>query len=237
MGLVLGGIATIVSVVFAILSLVNGKGVTSLIWFIVFIFSITILIFSIVQVVRNVTDKVKTGAEWIHEEGDRMVAESIDYKVSERQDWIDTLKFYVSEPMQKVVPPDFYENKEHFSYTNGSFEAPFIYPYFFRIQSNHELGDLVGINKEKVIIHNVAQLAFDKNYAILKIDNSLDTDQLKNNIPEVAYILFDLQKGTYQSFPNREKLKDAAEHAGYKGDYFMHELIYCYRGWLEEDTD
>ncbi|MBK7184212.1 MAG: hypothetical protein IPH89_15595 [Bacteroidetes bacterium] len=91
-GIVLGGIATLVTLVFAIISLSTGKQKNAGFWALGFAAAISILIFSIITLVQSISSKVKDGIEWIeqHDTSNKDYIEDVDQQLA-RNNWIDTL--------------------------------------------------------------------------------------------------------------------------------------------------
>jgi predicted tellurium resistance membrane protein TerC len=86
LGLILGGILTIVTIIFAIISLANGKSKNALMWGVGFAISLTIVLVSIFQMVTRVTDKVKSGIDWVKEQENSQHINNDETKKAERQE-------------------------------------------------------------------------------------------------------------------------------------------------------
>jgi hypothetical protein len=234
-GLVIGGILSLVSLVFAIISLSNSKSKNALGWFIGFIISVTILVYSIFQFVHRVSEKVKDGINWVDEHKNEMnitTGADTEARKAERQEWLDTLQNHILYKYQDKIPVDFYINKPAVTDANGIITVPFLYPYLIRFNNVYGTGDIIIEGKDSIFVQNVSQIAFDENFAIIKADNTNSPELLKAGHPETEYLLFDMRTRNFENAPNNEKLMDFADRIGYIGPKQMQSLSDVYRGWI-----
>jgi hypothetical protein len=240
-GIVIGGIATLVSIIFTIISLATGKNQNAGAWAIGFVISITILILSAYQMIIRVGEKVKSGVEWLEEQNNNKDkskdydADDTSYARQERQDFLDTLKKYVNPSFADKVPADFYDNKAPQT-REEEIVVPFLYPLSIRYNTNEFSGDIISDVNDSVFLANVTQMAFDENFAIAKVDNSSDKALLKAGRGEIEYILFDLRTREYLDFVSYEQLLDKSNKIGYTGPASMTNLSVLYRGWTDPLT-
>lgn len=236
-GIALGGILTLVTVIFTIISLASGKSKNAAIWGAGFLISITILIMCIFQLVRRVTEKVKSGVEWLEENknnGLSLNEDKDEYNKQERGYFLDTLKKYTNPSYEGKVPENFYENKPAESSADGSILVPFVYPLSIRYSPNDFSGALLNDATDSTYLKNISQMAFDENFAILKCDNTNDKVVLKEEGRKaIEYILFDLRTREYLPFESEQQLVEKAGKIGYTGPSQMTYLTDLYRGWIE----
>jgi hypothetical protein len=236
LGLILGGIMTIVTLVFAIISLANSNNSKALAWGGGLLVSLAIVIISVMQLVHKVSDKVKQGIEWTKSQENKQygsTANEEDTRKTERQEWLDSLQLHNIAKYEGKVPADFYTNKPAVKDANGLIRIPFLYPFEFKYNSVSYTGDIVMEGEDSVFVQNVSQIAFDENFAIIKVDNSQSPDLLKAGSPETEYLLFDLRTRNFESAPNMEKLLDLGNRIGYTGPTQMQYISDACRGWIE----
>ncbi|MGZ4118547.1 MAG: hypothetical protein ACXVPY_13755 [Bacteroidia bacterium] len=236
LGIVLGGILTIVSLIFAILAMAGGKTQNAIIWGLSFLIAICILVLSIVQVIKRVGEKVKNGIEWAKEHDDKgltctTAGEKSGLYQQEQQYFIDTLKKYTNENLKNKVPEDFYSKK--IVKDDGSYVFPFVFPLNIKYNNETFLGDFINYENDSTYLKNVSQMAFDENFAIVKTDNKNDPETIKAGHAEIEYILFDLRTREYLPFSNREQLLEKADKIGYSGTTSMNYLSDDYKAWIE----
>ena len=235
-GIVLGGILTLVTVIFTIISLATGKNKNAAIWGVSFLISITILIFSIFQVVKRIGEKVKSGVEWLDDQKNNGLTHTADmdeYNKQERGYFLDTLKKYTNPSYEGKVPADYYENKPAENAVDGKIIVPFVYPLSIRYSANEFSGEILSDMNDSVYLKNVSQMAFDENFAIVKCDNTNDKALLKEGRGEIEYILFDLRTREYLPFTSEQQLIEKAGKIGYTGPSQMTYLTDLYRGWID----
>ncbi|MCW3070444.1 MAG: hypothetical protein JWO44_334 [Bacteroidetes bacterium] len=236
LGLVLGGILTLVTLVFAIISLANSKTNNALAWGGGFILSLAIVLFSIFQLMHKISDKVKQGVEWAKTQENNQynsMNKDGEARKTERQEWLDSLQLHNIAKYEDKIPADFYANKPAAKDSNGLIRVPFLYPFEFRYNSVSYTGDIVMEGEDSVFVGNVSQIAFDENFAILKADNSQSPDVMKAGHAETEYMLFDLRTRNFETAPNLEKLLDLGKRIGYTGPEQMQYLSDACRGWIE----
>lgn len=237
-GIIIGGILTILTVVMAIIALSGGKSKNALAWAGGFVVSLAIVIFSVVQLVQKLSHKIKSGVEWLEEHGNNNYSSATtysndDYLKNERQYFLDTLQKYTNEIHDGKVPADFYINKEAVADANGIITVPFLYPYFIRYNNATYTGDIITETSDSTFVQNVTALAFDQNFAIVKVDNSQSPELLKANHSETEYLLYDLRTRNFEPAVNKEKLMDLAKRIGYTGPTEMLYLSEYYKGWIK----
>jgi hypothetical protein len=235
LGLIFGGIFTIVSIVFAIISLANSRTNKALAWGGGFVLSISIVLICIFQMVNRVSEKVKSGIDWVKEQENAQYDTSADDEArkNERQEWLDSLQLHNMVKYENKVPADFYINKPPVKDTNGITTIPFLYPYQILFNDVTNTGDIVMLDKDSVFVSNVSQIAFDENFAIIKVDNTQSSKALKAGRPEIEYLLYDLRTRNFEEMPNQEKLMEMADRIGYMGPKQMQYLSDACRGWIE----
>ncbi|MBA3970752.1 MAG: hypothetical protein H0X46_01155 [Bacteroidetes bacterium] len=236
-GIVLGGIATLVTLIFIVISLVGGKNKNAGIWAVAFVFSLIILILSIFQIAKRVGQKVSSGIEWMKDQKENglSTADSAteNYYVQERQYFLDTLNKYTNESLQAKMPADYYANIKAVRASDSSVILPFVYPFSIRYNSSTYLGSILSDVNDTVYLSNISQMAFDENFVIAKVENSGDTKLLKEGRGEIEYILFDLRTREYLSFVSQAQLLEKSGKIGYAGSQTMTYLSDLYRGWLD----
>jgi hypothetical protein len=236
LAIVLGGIMTIVTLVFAIVSLAQGKSQNAIIWSVGFIIAVCILVLSAVQVVKRGINKIKNEVAWEKEHkgltynGD---SDNVEYYKQEREYFLDTLKKYTNESFKDKVPADFYENVKAVKTEDSKIVVPFVYPISIKYNSYNSLGDFINDANDSVYLKNISKMAFDENFAIVKTDNKNDTEALKAGRGEVEYILFDLRTREYLPFTNEQMLLGKAGKIGYSGSTTMEYLSDDYKGWID----
>lgn len=238
-GIIIGGMLTILSIVFMIISLAQGKNHNAISWAIVFVISVSILIYSLSQLLHRVVNKVKTSVEWMkeHENDSKWSYNSNDDETRkmDRQNWLDTLQAYNMDKYDGKVPADFYINKTAVKDSKGLITVPFIYPYSIRYNSLTGTGDLLMEGNDSVFVNNISQIAFDNNFAIIKVDNSQSPAMLKQNHADIEYLLYDMRTRNFEPAKNNEMLLDLGKRIGYTGSTQMNYLSEDYKGWIEYD--
>ncbi len=235
-GIIVGGLATLLTVIFMIISLATGKNQNAGIWAIGFVVSITILILSVFQMVKRVGEKVRSGVEWMEEhknDGLTYNADTDEYNKSERGYFLDTLKKYTNPAHEGKVPADYYENKPAENTTDGKIIVPFVYPLAVRYSTMDFNGEILSDMNDSVYLKNISQMAFDENFVIAKCDNTNDKEAIKGGKGEIEYILFDLRSREYLPFVSEQQLLEKAGKIGYAGPQNMTYLTDLYRGWIE----
>jgi hypothetical protein len=233
LGLVIGGIMTLVSLIFGIISLSNSKSKNALGWFIGFLISISLVIASVVQMVHRISEKVKTGIEWAKEHDNNInISTDDESRKRERQETLDSLQLHQMEKYEDKVPVEFYINKPAVKDAKGLITVPFLYPYLIRYNDVSSTGDLFIESLDSIFVQNISQIAFDQNFAIIKVDNSQSPELLKAGHRETEYLLYDMRTRNYEDAPNNEKLLDLADRIGYTGPTQMQYLSDLYRGWI-----
>jgi len=241
-GIILGGIGSLVCLIFTIIMLANGKRNPSIIWGVSFLISVCVLVLSIVQMVQGVIEKTKDGinsmSEWGEDHKDDAYNNYGDDAYNDeaaKKNWLDTLDYYVRESVRPRVPVDFYANKKVEVQSDGSVIAPFIYPYFVKFSAdNYGVADIINDNNDSVFVRNVLAFSFDENFVIAKIDNKGSKDLLEKGTAEIEYVLFDMRTGVYESFNNEAKLNDFANRIGFVGNLDMKYLSTEYYAWTKE---
>ncbi len=231
LGIVLGGIALLVSLIFAIIKLAGGKNQQAGIWAAGFVISLTIVIFSVVQLVNVLKNKVQETAEMFkNSQYNNYDDTQTDYLRDERQYWLDSLDVYTNDALRTKVPTDFYKNEEVKTDENGKMTLPFLYPYTLRFDSYNYIADVML--DDSVFVANVSEFAFDQNFMIARIDNKSSKELLKKGHAEIEYLLFDLRTGNYEEAINKEKLMNLGERIGYTGATDLKAVSAAYSGWL-----
>jgi hypothetical protein len=188
--------------------------------------------------VERISNKVKTGMEWMEEHENEYNTAGTDeygeneFQKDERQYWLDTLQKYTNELYAEKVPADFYVNQPATPDSGAIIKVPFVYPYYIRYNGDTYTGDIMMETSDSVFVQNVAAMAFDQNFAIIKVDNSLSPEMLKTNHSETEYLLYDLRTRNYESAANKEKLLDLGRRIGYTGSTDLSYLSENYRGWI-----
>ncbi len=236
-GIIIGGIATLVTLMFAILSLVAGKNENAAYWAISFVISISVVVFSVVQIVERVENKVKSGIEWVKQEENNIVTtkeDSFDHSKTERKKLIDSLKTLVSLRYETSVTADFYSAFSKQIQDGENDTLPFIYPYAFEYK-NYNFNLINIVQPDLPMIDHISQLAYDSHFLLLKIDRT--NTELNNNEPEISYFLIDLKTGKQTQFLNSKKLQKVASENGYKGNTDMIYISDLYQAWFTNNYD
>lgn len=234
-GIVLGGIATLVSLIFLIISLAGGKNQNAAAWGVGFVIALCVLIISVYQVVRRIGEKVKSGVEWIAEHKDDHHAYDNDnsYQKEERQNFLDTLKKYTHPAYADKVPVDFYKNEPAERTVDSRIIVPFLYPLSIRYDDMSYSGEILSDVNDTVYLSNIRQMAFDENFVIAKVDNSTDKELLKEGRGEIEYVLFDQRSREFLTFVSYEQLVEKAGKIGYVGKNELSDLATLYSGWID----
>lgn len=235
-GIIIGGLMTIVTLVFAIISLANGRTNKALAWGAGFIIALAIVIVSVSQMVHKVSDKVKDGIEWAKEHENARTSDEDEARKDERQEWLDSLQLHNIQKYENKIPADYYINNPPAKDANGKTIVPFLYPFQLLYNNTTQTADIVINGEDSVFVNNVSQIAFDENFAIIKVDNSQSQEMQKAGHPEIEYLLFDLRTRNFETAPNLEKLLDLADRIGYVGPTQMSYLSDVCRGWIEYPT-
>ena len=239
-GIIIGGLLTLLSLILAIVSLSTGKSRNALIWGIAFIVSLAIAAFSVFMMAKRLSEKVTHGIEWIKEhENDYKTTQSdtdSEYKKSDRQYFLDTLQKYTNEKYEGTVPADFYLNSSVKPDANGLLKVPFVYPYYILYNPATYTGNIMMETSDSIFVENVTAMAFDQNFALVRVDNSLSPELLKANHAETEYLLYDLRTRNFESAANKEKLLDLGRRIGYTGSTDLIYLSESYRGWIPDTS-
>ena len=139
----------------------------------------------------------------------------------------------VTEKFAENIPPNFYQNKQADTASDGRLIFPFLFPFQIVYNSERFIGDIVSATSDSVLVRNVSTMAFDNNFVICKVDNTSDSELLKSGRGEIEYLLFDLRTGEYLDFVNKEILLEKAGKIGYTGPQEMMYLSDIYTGWIE----
>jgi len=238
-GIIIGGIATLATLVFAVLSLVAGKNEKAAYWSIGFAISISIVIFSVVQLIERVENKVISGVEWLKEHENNLSTinnSPTDYSKNERANLLDSLKTLVDTKYKNTIPFSFYKNNKEQLLDVNTDTLPFIYPYAFEYKNyNFNLVDVSQKGRSLALVENIAQVAYNGHFLLMKVDKT--NTELKNNEPEIFYLLFDLKTGTQKQFLNSKKLIEEASAMGYSGNTEMMYISDMYQAWFANDHD
>lgn len=237
-GLILGGILTLVTVIFTIISLASGNNKNAAAWGVGFLIALTILILSIFHVVRKIGEKAKSGIEWLEANKNKSLTyngdcDNLEYQKQERQEFLDTLSKYTNEALKDKVPADYYANKPADAVIDSKITLPFVFPLSMRYNVDTYMGDIISDVNDSVYLNNISQIAFDENFAIAKVNNSSDKELLKAGRGEIEYVLFDLRTREYIVFTSEQQLLEKSGKIGYVGSHDMGLLSDLYRGWLE----
>ncbi|CAN5345322.1 hypothetical protein BH10BAC1_BH10BAC1_16590 [soil metagenome] len=236
LGIVLGGILTLVTLIFTIISLASGKTKNAAIWGVGFLIALTILITSVFNVMRRMGEKLKTGVEWLEQNKNKGLTyngDNLAEQEQERQYFLDTLKKYTNEGLVDKVPADYYANKPADPAVGSKVVLPFVFPLSIKYNTDTYMGDIISDVNDSVYLNNVSQMAFDQNFAIAKVNNAGSPELLKEGRGEIEYVLFDLRTREYLVFTSEQQLIEKAGKIGYSGRNFMDLLSDLYRGWLD----
>lgn len=236
-GIVIGGIFTILSLVFAIIGLANGKTKNAMAWGAGFLVSLAIVIFSIIAMVRAISTKIQDTANIFSQYDTKADENAYDYQQQERQYWLDSIQKYTNDMYAEKIPADFFLNKKVDVDSTGMINVPFVYPYYIRYNTYNFTGDIMMETSDSIFVQNVSMFALDQNFAIIKVDNSRSPEVLKKNHSEIEYILFDLRTRNFETPANNEKLLDLAKRIGYTGSTDMQYLSTALNGYVENTYD
>lgn len=237
-GLIVGGLATLVTVIFIIISLAQGKNKNAAGWGIGFVIALSILILSVFQLVRRIEEKAINGIDWLEKNASKNLtyngdSDNLAYQEQQRQNFLDTLQKYTSEALKEKVPADYYANKPADPAVDSKVVLPFVYPFSMRYNEATYMGDIISDINDSVYLNNISQIAFDENFAIAKVNNAGDEALLKEGRGEIEYVLFDLRTREYLTFTSEQQLIEKAGKIGYAGSNYMELISELYRGWLE----
>lgn len=239
-GLIVGGLLTLTTVIFTIISLAQGKTKNAAAWGGGFIVALSILILSIFGMVRRIEQKAINGIDWLEKNANKNNgltyngdSDNLAYQEQERKYFLDTLEKYTNESLKDKVPADYYANKPADPAVDNKLVLPFVYPLSMRYNTETYMGDIISDVNDTVYLNNVSQIAFDENFAIAKVNNAGDTKLLKEGRGEVEYVLFDLRTREFLTFTSEHQLIEKAGKIGYAGGTYMELVSELYRGWLE----
>jgi len=227
LGLVLGGMLNVVSLVFAIISLRNNRKNNAIGWSAGFLASLAIVIFSVLQLAGRLGEDVveehtNNNNSGYNDEG----------RKAERQEWLDSLQLHNIEKYEDRIPADYYTNRPAVKNSDGIIRIPFLYPFEFLYNGVSRTGDIVIEGEDSVFVENVSELAFDENFAIIRADNSQAPELLKDGHPATEYMLFDLRTRNFENAQNMEMLLDLGRRIGYTGPQQLRSLSDACRGWI-----
>ncbi|MCW3082954.1 MAG: hypothetical protein JWP12_320 [Bacteroidetes bacterium] len=235
-GLFVGGIFVLISLIFGIISLANGKNNNAIGWAIGLITALALSVFSGIMLAHHIKDTIVDNIEQA-EKFSSLEAEANtldgEFKKIQRQEWLDTLQMHINDKYDGNVPPDFYINKKAEVAADKSITVPFLYPYLIRYNPLTYTGDLILPTSDSIFVKNVSELAFDSNFVLIKIDNTQSPEALKEGHPETEYVLFDQRTRNFEPAPNKAKLDDFANRIGYTGSTELNNLSDDYKGWTE----
>lgn len=238
LGIIIGGILTLLSLIFLIISIVKAKNKNTVIWAVVFVLALGLCIYSTLEFMGRAAEKMESGFEWLKENAKDVNANTANNddegQKKLRQNWLDTLQVYNLDKYDGKVPADFYINKPAMKDPNGLITLPFIYPYSIRYNSITNTGDLLmeGID-DSVFVNNIFQIAFDNNFAIIKVDNSQSPGLLKKDHATTEFLLYDMRTRNYEPAESMEKLLDLGNRIGYTGSKQLNNLSEAYKGWIK----
>jgi hypothetical protein len=228
-GMLLGGIAMLVTLILAIIKLAQGKSQQALIFGGSFLVALVIVVFSIFQFVNAMKEKAMEAFEDASNKMQDYNYEN-DYSKNERQYWLDTLDLFTNDAIRSKVPTDFYKNEEVKTDEAGKMVLPFLFPYSLKFDTYNYVADIMV--DDSIFVSNVSAFVFDQNFMLAKIDNTSSKELLKQGHSEIEYLLFDLRTGNYENAPNKEKLKDLGIRIGYTGATDLKYVGDAYRGWI-----
>jgi hypothetical protein len=234
LGIIIGGFLSLLSIVFLIMSIVKSKNKNTVIWVVVFVFALGLCIYSTLEFMERAADKMESGFEWLKENGKDVSINTINNddegQKKLRQNWLDTLQVYNLDKYDGKVPADFYVNKPAAKDAKGFMIVPFIYPYSINYNSVTNTGDLLMEGTDSIFVNNISQVAFDNNFAIIKVDNS--QSPIKDHAA-TEFLLYDMRTRNYEPAPNMEKLLDLGNRIGYIGSKQLNNLSDDYKGWIK----
>jgi hypothetical protein len=232
-GLAIGGILTLVTLVFAIIALSKKKKKNAFGWGFAFIISFTILSASAFKYLNEGSEEVQKGIDSVQtHENTNMESEA---RKTERQEWLDSLQLHNIIKYENSIPADFYANKPPVKDAKGITRIPFLYPFEFNYNNASQTADIIIDGEDSVFVFNVSQIAFDENFAIIKVNKS------KAVVPtatpaEGDYLLFDLRTRNYEAVNTMEQLIDLADRIGYVGPKKLQNISDACRGWIEYEV-
>ena len=237
-GLIVGGLLTLLTVIFTIISLAQGKTKNAAAWGIGFVLALCILILSIFGIVRRIEQKAINGIEWLEKNANKELtyngdSDNATYYAQERQNFLDTLDKYTNESLRDKVPADYYANKAVEKPVDNKMVLPFVFPLSMRYNIDTYMGDIISDVNDSVYLSNISQIAFDENFAIAKVNNAGDTKLLKEGRGEIEYVLFDLRTREFLTFTSEQQLIEKAGKIGYAGATYMELVSELYRGWVD----
>jgi len=177
----------------------------------------------------NFSEKVKEGTESFSEKlsewGDSIKLHHKDDRDQERYTpMMDSIAAYI---------PKSVSEKDHSDFLSGDEDkGPTVFPYVFKKENgDHESIKLECFNskfckaeKFSVPLDHITAITFDRNYILLRKDNTLNGKNENENEPDVNYVLFNLRSLTTGSYANEKQLLKAAEQGNYRGPHELMDL-------------
>ncbi len=222
LGLLLGGILTIVSLVFTIIYLANWNQRKFTIAVSCFVASLAVIILSVITGVQKGKEKVKNFGSNVRNWAEQMEEESKSNRSDYQNEKMDSLKAWEPEQYKDSVNDDFYE-----TYSHGTYRIPLVFPYsiasfdesfenaFLKCELTSKKSDSLNLLK------NITDITFDRNYLIARIDNG---EEASENQREVFYILFHFSTAKCTEYPNQTKAITEAEKSGYTGRQYLQKI-------------
>lgn len=215
-GIIFGGIGTLIFLALGILALSSGNRKNAITFSTLFVVFIVITGLSISTTVSRIAAKVESGVNKFEaktEEWKEEIEENIDQGKNEHKEWLRSLS------PDDSIPEKFFDT---FDSEKNVYCIPLVYPYRLEMndieKTSGRLADVTGSNNTNIKeIMSVTMISFDKRLLLAKRDMSFHDGIAPEDMPEVSYLLYDFISGKLQTFPNKEKMLEAADKLNFSG--------------------
>ena len=222
-GIIISILASLGTLIMAIISLAMGKQRNGLIYGVCFLMSLVLAVLSITETVKRGAGKVQDGISWLQELDKKNKSHSNSYDSYENNYYA-----YIPEWNRDTVANAFYNSSE-----DGSYYVPLVFPYRFASKDMFmNFASLEMMKGDSAIrlsqgdscfgrLQYISYYTFDDKFLLAKRDNK----ELRANIaawkhkdiPDYSFILFDFSTGSCEEFWSEEKLRDSAKAKGFHG--------------------
>lgn len=227
-GIILGGIGTLIFLALSIIALSTSNRKNAITFSTLFVVCLVITGLSIYTTVSRVAEKVRSGVhhfeartgEWKED-----LEQSIDREKNEHKEWLRSLSSH------DTIPEKFFDT---FDSDKNVYCVPLAYPYRVEIddmeKTSGRLADVTGSNNTNIKeVISITRISFDKNLLLAKRDMSFHEGIAPEDMPEVSYLVYDFNSGKLQTFPNKEKMLEAADKLNFSGPRELSDLQSHYR--------
>lgn len=228
LGIILAAVATLATLVLAIIFVSTGRERSALMLGAGFILSLILLVFATAEVAQRGSKKMKKGIEWL---------KKMDDKLSRHEPAEENYYGYVPYWQGDSIPVGFYERCD----TDADC-ITLVYPYRF-IPENKFLNSAMldnyanaGDSCAKEIFF-VTHFAFDQFFLLAKRDNRemQDATGKGKDLPDYSYFLLDFKTGKCELLMNEHRLFEETESRGYTGERYLSSVSTHYWRFVGSD--